>query len=54
MRSTILVLMAAVLPLVWGWGVHWIVERVWPFTEPDGGELPHGVRAEGHPIDYQI
>jgi hypothetical protein len=54
MRSTILILAAAVLPLLWGWVVHGIVDRFWPVAEPPRDERSHGVRSLEHPIDYQI
>ena len=57
MRATLIVIAAAVLPLVWGYLVHSVMARIWP--EASREEEPNG-NGNGPssglpvPIDYQI
>jgi hypothetical protein len=53
MRITLLILVAGVLPLFWGWSVHWIMSRLWPQNRP-GSRKPSANSPSSPPLDYQI
>jgi hypothetical protein len=56
MRAAVLLLLAACVPLAWGWTVHWLLERVWPEDLarplPEAEEAAERLAAD--PFDYQI
>jgi hypothetical protein len=45
------VLLAGIMPLVWGWTVHWVMSRLWP--PPVSARRTAPVRSTP-PLDYQI
>lgn len=51
MHPQFLFLLAAILPGVWGWGTHWLLERIWP--RRDLMVSHHDVPSRA-PVDYQI
>lgn len=53
MRLILLVLLAILLPLVWGWLVHWLVKKWWPLRQPHVSS-PHNVSSSASHYDYQI
>lgn len=48
-----LILCSVFLPALWGWSIHWLVERVWPAADPSGETSPR-VERFPPPPDYQI
>jgi hypothetical protein len=52
MRAILLVLAALIVPLIWGYAAHWLVERCWPRPGRPGPESK-GVPAAEY-FDYQI
>jgi hypothetical protein len=55
MPMTILIQAAALLPLMWGWAVYRLMEKLWPENEPrtgNGGEID--LSKGPPPLDYQI
>ena len=52
MRMTLLILGAAVVPLIWGWGVYRLVARFWP--QKRFRQVGRGPDYPAPPIDYQI
>lgn len=52
MRTIILVLAALVVPLVWGYAAHWLVERCWPRRA--GIESENAAVPAAEYFDYQI
>jgi hypothetical protein len=52
MRFPILVVVALVLPLVWGWAIHRIMVRIWPGA--DGASGQRAPTDSNPPVDYQI
>lgn len=52
MRTIILVLAALVVPLVWGYAAHWLIERCWPRRTGAGAESSG--RSSAEYFDYQI
>jgi hypothetical protein len=53
MKLALLVVLAAIFPLLWGWCTHRVVTWLWPATRPPGGDLETATPAE-RPMDYQI
>lgn len=37
-RTTLLIVVTTLLPLVWGWGMHLLVARLWPTGRPVSGD----------------
>ncbi len=54
MRLWLLACMAMLLPMLWGWAVHWFVERFWPERPNRGGSQADSSRVGSSPLDYQI
>ena len=52
MRTILLVLAALVVPLVWGYVAHWLVERCWPRRAESGSG--HASVPAAEYFDYQI
>jgi hypothetical protein len=52
-RLTILILVAALLPAIWGWSIYWLVAKWWP---PRGSNVSDARIGAGgsFPDDYQI
>jgi hypothetical protein len=53
MRVLLLILGATVLPLVWGWAVHWLLSRLWPEPGTQPSEPPSPTTPSA-PFEYQI
>ncbi|PYS36487.1 MAG: hypothetical protein DMG14_24315 [Acidobacteria bacterium] len=49
-RIALLIVIAGIMPLGWGWTVHWLVSRLWP-QKP--ARQPRPPRSSP-PLDYQI
>jgi hypothetical protein len=54
MRTELLVAAAVFLPLLWGWSVHWLLDRFWPVQEVARNGQPRAATSREHPVDYQI
>jgi hypothetical protein len=54
MRMTLLIVVTALLPLVWGWGVHRLVARLWPASRPGSGHYDADPSPSIPPISYHI
>lgn len=52
--TTLLIMVTVLLPLVWGWGVHWLVARLWPASRPGSGNHGADTRPPIPPISYHI
>jgi hypothetical protein len=54
MRLVLLALLAGILPLLWGWSIHLLFQRLWPertaSPDPDRDVEP----ASTTPVDFQI
>ena len=54
MDALIIVLAALVVPVLWGCGTHWLLERCWPRRNGrTGGETPAAAPPTDY-LDYQI
>lgn len=56
MVTILLVIAGLVVPLVWGWLAHWLVERLWPASPravppAQGSDEP---APQANVLDYQI
>ncbi len=56
MRLSILIPAAVVLPAVWGWCVHLLMQRIWPDSgaKGEGSDRRSPDDFPGTPVDYQI
>lgn len=54
MRLWLLAGMAALLPMLWGWAVHWFVARFWPEGQDHGSSQANSSSVGSSPLDYQI
>lgn len=55
MRGVLLTFGALVMPLVWGWLVHWAIDRFWPARQDLAkGQGQDDAQARSNPLDYQI
>jgi hypothetical protein len=53
MKTILLVAAGLVVPLVWGWFSHWLVDRFWP--QPSGAaSRSEGGDGQTNVLDYQI
>jgi len=50
-QIALLIVAAGVMPLVWGWCVHWLILKLWPQRRP--WQRSEDTRA-APPLDYQI
>ena len=54
MPLPLLLVLATLLPLLWGWLVHWLLKRLWPMTPASAVIAPPAETLESPPIDFQI
>lgn len=54
MKMTLLIVVAALLPLVWGWVVYWLVARLWPASRPGSISPDADTHPPIPPITYSI
>jgi hypothetical protein len=52
MSTAALILVAAVLPVVWGWAMHRLLAKLWPLRHIDDNQ--HVSQPPALPFDYQI
>ena len=50
----LLIAFACVLPLLWGWTVHWLMTRFWPEAKTARGSEAWRKPIGDVPFDYQI
>ena len=50
----LLIAFACVLPLLWGWTVHWLMTRFWPEAKTARGSEAWRKPSGDVPFDYQI
>jgi hypothetical protein len=53
-RITVLILAAALFPVVWGWCVYYAMRRFWPARWASSGSRGDSAHRPAAPIDYQI
>jgi hypothetical protein len=55
MDAIVIVLAALIVPVLWGCGSHWLLERIWPRRNGRGSadKLPAGTPAADY-LDFQI
>jgi hypothetical protein len=53
MRLPLLIPLTLLLPLVWGWLMHWLVKVWWPVRPSHANHSP-GADAGPSPEDFQI
>jgi len=53
MRFYVLLMLAVVVPALWGWVVYWLIQRFWPMPESRPA-LPPPVDPPSSLSDFQI
>ncbi len=53
-QTTILVLAAVLIPVAWGCGSHWLLERCWPRRNGRDAGTPDKTAVAADYLDYQI
>lgn len=51
MPTELLYVLTLLLPGLWGWGMHWLLNRVWPLGDL---AVEHHDVPSRPPVDYQI
>ena len=54
MNTMLLVGAVVVVPFLWGWSVHWLLERLWPARDDASDAQTPPPPAQTNFLDFQI